>query len=46
MNVSCFADAVTRSRLDRAATHHVAADVSVVIPAKQEARSIEGAGPE
>jgi dolichol-phosphate mannosyltransferase len=41
MNVSCFADAVTRSRLDRAATHHVAADVSVVIPAKQEARSIE-----
>jgi dolichol-phosphate mannosyltransferase len=41
MNVSCFADAVTRSRLDRAATHHVAADVSVVIPAKQEAQSIE-----
>lgn len=41
MNVTCFADAATRSRLDRAATHHVAADVSVVIPAKQEARSIE-----
>jgi dolichol-phosphate mannosyltransferase len=40
VNVSCFADAATRARLDRAATHHVAADVSVVIPAKQEAQSL------
>jgi dolichol-phosphate hexosyltransferase len=40
MNVTCFADADTRSRLDRAMMHHVAADVSVVIPAKQEAGSI------
>jgi dolichol-phosphate mannosyltransferase len=40
MNVSCFADAATRARLDRAATHHVAADVSIVIPAKQEAHSL------
>lgn len=40
MNVTCFADALTRSRLDRAITHHVAADVSVVIAAKQEAPSI------
>lgn len=42
MNVACFADGVTRSRLDRAAMHHVAADVSVVIAAKQEAPSIAG----
>ncbi len=42
MNVACFADTVTRSRLDRAATHHVAADVSVVIAAKQEAPSLGG----
>jgi dolichol-phosphate mannosyltransferase len=40
MNVSCFADAATQSRLERAATHHVAADVSVVIAAKQEAPSV------
>ena len=40
MNVTCFADAVVRTRLDRALTHHVAADVSVVIPAKQEAQSL------
>jgi glycosyltransferase involved in cell wall biosynthesis len=40
MNVTCFADAVTRTRLDRAIMHHVAADVTVVIPAKQEAASI------
>jgi dolichol-phosphate hexosyltransferase len=40
MNVACFADAVTKSRLDRAASHFVAADVSVVIPARQEAPSI------
>jgi glycosyltransferase involved in cell wall biosynthesis len=40
MNVACFADALTQSRLNRAATHHVAADVSVVIAAKQEAPSI------
>jgi glycosyltransferase involved in cell wall biosynthesis len=42
MNVACFADALTQSRLDRAATHHVAAEVSVVIAAKQEAPSIGG----
>ena len=42
MNTACFADTVTRSRLDRAAKHHVAADVSVVIAAKQEAPSIAG----
>jgi len=42
MNVVCFADAVTQSRLDRAATHHVAAAVTVVIAAKQEAPSIGG----
>jgi dolichol-phosphate hexosyltransferase len=42
MNVACFADALTQSRLDRAATHHVAADVSVVIAAKQEAPSVGG----
>src|SRR6185503_4596300 len=40
MNVACFADALIQSRLDRAITHHVAADVSVVIAAKQEAPSI------
>jgi dolichol-phosphate mannosyltransferase len=42
MNVACFADALTQSRLHRAATHHVATDVSVVIAAKQEAPSIGG----
>ena len=42
MNVVCFADGVTRSRLDHAAAHHLAADVSVVIAAKQEAPSIGG----
>jgi dolichol-phosphate mannosyltransferase len=42
MNVACFADAVTQKRLDVALTHHVAADVSVVIAAKQEAPSIGG----
>jgi dolichol-phosphate mannosyltransferase len=42
MNVVCFADASTQSRLHRAAAHHVAADVSVVIAAKQEAPSIGG----
>jgi dolichol-phosphate mannosyltransferase len=40
MNVTCFADALTRARLDGAVRHHVAADVSVVIAAKQEAPSI------
>jgi cellulose synthase/poly-beta-1,6-N-acetylglucosamine synthase-like glycosyltransferase len=40
MNVTCFADALTRARLDGAVKHHVAADVSVVIAAKQEAQSI------
>lgn len=42
MNVVCFEDAGTQSRLDRAASHHVATDVSVVIAAKQEAPSIGG----
>jgi len=42
MNVACFADAAIRSRLDRAASHFVAADVTVVIPARQEAPSIGG----
>lgn len=42
MNVVCFADAATRSRLDQAASHHLAADVSVIIAAKQEAPSIGG----
>ena len=42
MNVACFADAATQSRLERAVAHHVAADVSVVIAAKQEAPSIGG----
>ena len=40
MNVACFADGLIQSRLHHAATHHVAADVSVVIAAKQEAPSI------
>ena len=40
MNAICFADSAARLRLERAATHHVAADVSVVIAAKQEAPSI------
>src|SRR6201988_3950034 len=42
MNVVCFADAVTRSRLDQAAAHHVASVITVVIAAKQEAPSIGG----
>lgn len=42
MNVACFADRVTRTQLDAAAAHHLAADVSVVIAAKQEAPSIGG----
>jgi glycosyltransferase involved in cell wall biosynthesis len=42
MNVACFADALTRSRLDRAAMHHAATDVSVIIAAKQEAPSVGG----
>jgi len=42
MNVTCFADAVTRGHLDRASQHHVATDVSVVIAAKQEALSLGG----
>jgi len=42
MNVACFADALTRSRLDQAVMHHVAADVSVVIAARQEAPSLGG----
>ncbi|MPZ20811.1 MAG: glycosyltransferase [Luteitalea sp.] len=40
MNVTCFADATMQTRLARAVEHHVATDVSAVIPAKQEAPSI------
>jgi glycosyltransferase involved in cell wall biosynthesis len=40
MNVTCFTDAAVQAHLDRAVTHHVATDVSVVIAAKQEAPSI------
>ncbi len=40
MNVTCFADALTQAHLDHAVRHYVAADVSVVIAAKQEAPSI------
>lgn len=42
MNVACFADAATRSRLDHASARHLASDVSIVIAAKQEAPSIGG----
>ncbi|MEO6236493.1 MAG: glycosyltransferase family 2 protein [Vicinamibacterales bacterium] len=42
MNVVCFAAGVTRARLDQATAHHLAADVSVIIAAKQEAPSIGG----
>ena len=42
MNVACHADSATQSRLEWAAAHHVAADVSVVIAAKQEAPSVGG----
>lgn len=42
MNVVCFADQVNRTRLDVAASTHLAASVSVVIAAKQEAPSIGG----
>jgi len=40
MNVSCFTDVATHSQLENALRLHVAADVSVVIAAKQEAFSI------
>jgi glycosyltransferase involved in cell wall biosynthesis len=40
MNVTCFTDAQVQAHLDKALMHHVAADVSVVIAAKQEAPSI------
>jgi glycosyltransferase involved in cell wall biosynthesis len=40
MTVDCFADSLVQARLDKVALHHVAADVSVVIAAKQEAPSI------
>ena len=42
MNVSCYTDAVVQAHLDRARTHHLAASVSVVIAAKQEAPSLGG----
>jgi dolichol-phosphate mannosyltransferase len=40
MNVTCFTDAQIQAHIDKALVHHVAADVSVVIAAKQEAPSI------
>jgi glycosyltransferase involved in cell wall biosynthesis len=40
MNVACFADAVVHTDLARAATHHLPAQVSAVIAAKQEAPSL------
>jgi glycosyltransferase involved in cell wall biosynthesis len=40
MNVTCFTDAAIQADLNKAATGHVATDVSVVIAAKQEAPSI------
>ncbi|HTI37713.1 MAG TPA: glycosyltransferase family 2 protein [Vicinamibacterales bacterium] len=42
MNTISFAETAARIRLERAAAHHVAADVSVIIAAKQEAPSIGG----
>jgi len=42
MNVTCFADAVVQTQLDRAVTNHLATEVSVVIAAKQEAPSVGG----
>ena len=42
MNVVCYTDARVRAHLDEALIHHVAADVSVVMAAKQEAPSIAG----
>ena len=40
MDVTCFADADVRTRLERAVNRHIAADVWAVIPAKQEAPSL------
>ena len=40
MNVSCFTDVATHSQLEKALRLHVAAEVSIVIAAKQEAPSI------
>lgn len=40
MQVTCFTDAAIRAHLDEAIVHHVAADVSAVIAAKQEAPTI------
>jgi glycosyltransferase involved in cell wall biosynthesis len=42
MNVACYTDAVVQAHLDRVVRHHVAADVSAIIAAKQEAPSIGG----
>jgi dolichol-phosphate mannosyltransferase len=42
MQVTCYTDAAIQAQLDRAAARHVAADVSAVIAAKQEAPSLEG----
>ena len=42
MNVTCFTDAVVQTQLERALTHHLASDISVVIAAKQEAPSVGG----
>jgi glycosyltransferase involved in cell wall biosynthesis len=40
MKVTCYTDTVIQAHLGRAGAHHVRDDVSVVIAAKQEARSI------
>jgi glycosyltransferase involved in cell wall biosynthesis len=42
MNVTCFTDAAIQAHLDEAVARHVAADVSAVIAAKQEAPTIGG----
>ena len=39
MNVACFADAVTRARLDRAVTHHVAATCRWSSPPSRKRRA-------
>ena len=41
-NPACFTDAVTQLRLQHAASHHLAREVSAVIAAKQEAPTVGG----
>ena len=40
MIVNCFTDAAIQAQLTKAVSRHVAADVSAIIAAKQEAPSI------